>query len=303
MPRRLAVIDLGTNTFHLLIISISPGQSKWTELYRQQVFVKLAADGIGAIGEAPWHRGLETMQRFAEIMQQWQVHDYKAIGTAALRTARNGPDFLDTVKVLTGIAITLIDGNEEARLIHSGVMAYQDYQHLPGKSLIMDIGGGSVEFILSHQGQVCWAASFPVGVAVLHRNFHREEPIVAAEVAALEIFLKKSLAPLWEILQQDPAARLIGASGTFDVVETALNIPKDGIQTGVTLFDFMDSITRLDREARQVHPQIPPQRVDMIVVALILLTTVLQESGIPHLHVCGYALKEGVLSEMIQSPS
>ena len=117
---RFGVIDLGTNTFHLLIIEKSSlGTSH--EIARERIFIKLASEGIETIGAAPFQRGLKAMIRFSEILKEYQVSNIKAIGTAALRTASNGKDFVQLIFKKTGIQIELIDGTEEARLIYQGV--------------------------------------------------------------------------------------------------------------------------------------------------------------------------------------
>ena len=162
--KKYGVIDLGTNTFHLLIIETDDTDA-FREIYREQHFVKLAEDGIGTIGAAPYARALKVMQDFEEVLDKQQVSGLCAFGTAALRTARNGQAFIEEVKTLTGIEVELITGDREAELIHKGVL-----QAVPFSSecwLIMDIGGGSVEFIIADKNEMYWAQSFPIGVAVL----------------------------------------------------------------------------------------------------------------------------------------
>ena len=167
MPSKYAVIDFGTNTFHLLIVEARE-DGQFIELHRERIFVKLAEDGIERIGDKAFVRALQAMQRYREILDDYQVENIKAIGTAALRTALNGQEFIDTVWKNSKIKIHLIDGQEEARLIHLGVNQAVDIGN--DTALIMDIGGGSVEFIISDKLGVKWADSFPIGVAVLFKR-------------------------------------------------------------------------------------------------------------------------------------
>ena len=127
------------------------------------------------------------MQHFASILETHQVKKVRAIGTAALRTAQNGSEFIKKTYQLTNIQIELITGAEEALWIFRGVA-----QAIPkmGPSLIMDIGGGSVEFILTKENQVTWSQSFPIGVAVLKKQFHHNDPITSNEVNAIINFLE-----------------------------------------------------------------------------------------------------------------
>ncbi len=297
----LAVIDLGTNTFHLLIATPPAANGQFQEIYRERRFVKLAAEGIERIGDAPYQRGLEALLHFRQIMDAHGVKQYKAMGTAALRTASNGSDFIAAASKLAQIQITSIPGSEEARLIAKGVLAA-----LPPltdeRILIMDIGGGSVEFIIANRVATLWAQSFPVGVAVLRRRFHQQEPIAAAEIAAIEAFLQEELASLNTALQQFPTRHLVGAAGTFDVVATLMSSGRpspNSHQIALEQFQALyQSCINSSLVERQAMPHIPKERVDMIVVALLLIDYVLRKAEVEKLSVSDYSMKEGILSEM-----
>jgi len=120
MPNRIAVIDLGTNTFHILIAEAQADHS-FKDLHRQRFFVKLAEEGIETIGQAPLDRGFKALTHFKKLIEELQVTQIKAIGTAALRTASNGPAFVQQVKEKLGFQIELISGDQEATFIHKGV--------------------------------------------------------------------------------------------------------------------------------------------------------------------------------------
>ena len=145
MLNRYAIIDLGTNTFHLLVAEQQLDNS-FKELYRKRYFVKLAEEGIETIGQASLQRGLVALQHFRQVIDELQVKKVKAIGTAALRTATNGPAFVQQVKEDFAISIELITGSQEAAYIHQGVAMAVPFQE--ENYLLMDIGGGSVEFII-----------------------------------------------------------------------------------------------------------------------------------------------------------
>lgn len=149
--RRRAVIDLGTNTFHLLIADLH-ADGRIEEVYRERRFVKLASEGIATIGEAPFARGLEALNHYRKILDEYNCANLKAIGTAALRTASNGPEFVRTARETVSIDIQLIPGDEEAQLITKGVLAA--LPPLNERILIMDIGGGSTEFIIADREAV-----------------------------------------------------------------------------------------------------------------------------------------------------
>jgi len=300
MNNKFAVIDLGTNTFHLLIAEQSDSEV-FTEVHRQRFFVKLAEEGIETIGEAPIQRGLQALKTFRKTLDNLGVKKVKALGTAALRTASNGPAFIKRVKEEFDIQIELIDGNREAELIFKGTVLA-----VPFKSenyLIMDIGGGSVEFIIANKDKVCWAQSFPIGVAVLYKKFHKVEPISQQAIKDVNVFINSFLTPLYQALIQFPVTTLVGASGTFDVLEFIL-AKNQSFQhhAFVKVKDFQplyELLLKSTKEERFKMKDVPDTRADMIVVAVLLIDFILQKTKIEDIIVSNFALKEGVLSELM----
>lgn len=295
---RKAVIDLGTNTFHLLIAEVEAG-AILHEVYRKQIFVKLASEGISTIGRAPFDRGLSTLKDFRRIIDDHGVTELTAIGTAALRTASNGPAFVAAALAEAGVAIRLISGDEEARLITTGVLAA--IPPLQDRVLIMDIGGGSTEYIIADAAGVNWRQSFPVGVSVLSNDFHHSDPISPEETTLLTAHLADQLGPLAVALKDYPTQHLVGAAGTFDVLAEVLRKP-DALphptSHELSLAGFPDlyqQITSATLAERLALPGVPKERADMIVVAMLLLQFTFRLAGIGRVTVSDYALKEGVL--------
>jgi len=294
------VIDLGTNTFHLLIVEAN-GTGTFQEIYRKQHFVKLAEEGIETIGAAPFARGLAVMQQFKQTLDEQHVTTLRAFGTAALRTASNGAAFIEQVEAQTGIRVQLITGEREAALIHKGVL--QAVPFGTERMLIIDIGGGSVEFIIADQREVYWAQSFPIGVAVLFNNFHRSDPISPAEISATQTFVQQQLQPLQTALTRYPAHTLVGASGTFDVMENMLVHnkihPHHSYLNASAFPDFYNKIVNSTLQERLNMEGMPAIRADMIVVALILVDVVIKIARIRQIVISAFAMKEGMLYEMI----
>ncbi|MEM1218945.1 MAG: phosphatase [Bacteroidota bacterium] len=294
-----AVIDLGTNTFHLLIVETTTQGFK--ELRRERRFIKLAENGIERIGAAPYQRGLNALIEFRSILDQYPVQGIRAFGTAALRTAENGVAFIEHAREQAKIDVLLIPGKEEARLIHLGVG--QAIPALEESILIMDIGGGSVEFIIADGQQVHWSQSFPIGVAVLFRAFHQADPITPAERTALRAFLENTLGPLKTALQTFPAQTLVGASGTFDVLEALLptrSLTSHGAEMLVEhYFPFWKKVQGSTQAERLQMPGMPKDRADMIVVALELVAYIIELAQIERIWISQFAMKEGMLAEMI----
>ena len=298
----LAVIDLGTNTFHLLIAQ-ADSAGGFSEIFRERRFVKLAQESIDFIHPTAYQRGLTTMLDYKEILDRHQVAQVRAFGTAALRTAQNGADFVREIKEKTGISIQLIDGEQEARYILRGVRLAIPFDETP--KLIMDIGGGSVEFLIANETRVFWMQSFPIGVAVLYRTFHRHEPIEENELLELRQFLATQLTPLAEALKTHPCHQLVGVSGTFDVLENLLErastAPTYSINKINRFPHILEQFVQANLEERLHLKGVPPYRADMIVVAMILIDFVLNASGFEEIWVSQYDLKEGMLSELFES--
>lgn len=295
---RRAVIDLGTNTFHLLIADVG-ADGKLTEVYRERIFVKLAEEGIATIGSVPFNRGIAALKHYRKRLDKYDVADLNAIGTAALRTASNGPEFVSTSLREANIVIQLISGDEEAKLITTGVL-----RAIPtpkDRILIMDIGGGSTEYIIADNAGVYWRQSFPIGVSVLFNKFHHCDPISADEISRLEDRLTEQLVPMAEALKQHPAHHLVGAAGTFDVLAEALRdsaAPNHPTSHELSLGGFPDlyqTITSATLAERVALPGVPPERADMIVVAMVLLRFTFRLAEIDRITVSDYAMKEGVL--------
>lgn len=302
MSNNYAVIDLGTNTFHLLVARPGNGKEAFDILYKERRFVKLAEEGIETIGEKALKRGMDALTHFYRKMQEFEVTEVRAVGTAALRTASNGPLFVREVKKKIGLDIHLINGLQEAEFIAKGVAhAIPDLQN--ERYLIIDIGGGSIEFIIAQKGQVVWKGSFMIGVALLSKLFPNSDPIKPEEVRMMTSYLETHLRELGAALETHPCRILIGASGTFDVLENFLSDREQGTTYSrfptklfQPLYQELLSTTVIDRMRT---PEIPLERVDMLIPALVLVHTVVHIAQIEEIIVSAYALKEGVLSEML----
>jgi len=298
-----AVLDLGTNTFHLLVAERDEAGG-WRVLAKNKIYVKLAEEGIHRIGEAAFERGLAALRIFKKELDAARVpvSNVRAFGTAALRTAENAPDFLDKASEILGIRPDIIPGDREAELIHKGVR--QAVPFPDNRVLIMDIGGGSVEFIIADREQVFWQKSFPVGVAVLWRAFHRHDPIAPEEEQNIENHLETSLTELWLALARFPSPTLVGASGTFDVIDLFLLDPaeKPALYGHIPVADFYPLYEKLLRSTlaeRRAMPLMPDERVEMVTAAVVLIRVVLEKAGIREIYTSVYAMKEGMLAELI----
>lgn len=296
---RIAVIDLGSNTFHLLICEINEDGS-WTEIHKEREYVKLAASGIHSIDEHSTQRAIDAMKRFVSLIEKYDVQKTKAIGTAALRESDNGKVIAGKLTSISGIEIEIVDGQKEAQYILMGIRSALPDSDQYG--LIMDIGGGSVEFILYKHDEVAFVNSYKIGVAILYQMFHKSDPISPSEIQDLEEYIEGEVTPLLDVLRKLPNYHLVGASGSFEVLNEVL--PKKQVFTHwaeleIPTKEALDRVIRASIEERRSMPEIPDERLDYIVVAYLLIRFFILSVPPQKLFYCEYALKEGAVAEMI----
>lgn len=296
MVDRVGIIDLGSNTFHLLIVDIY-GNKSFKTIQKERKFVGLAEDGINMLSQKAIDKGIETLVQFKTILLAHSVSNIKVTGTAALRSAQNNDVFISKVKDQLGFDIEVINGEREAELIFKGVSLLHP---MIGNHLIMDIGGGSVEFIAVKDGNKTWSGSYNIGVGVLHNKFHKSEPISKPEIAELISFLYAELKELRAVVQN--VDTVIGASGSFEVVESmnGKEISPNKISE-VTLDDYWNVSSRIIESTlleRSKMEGLPNSRIKLIVVAMILIDLVIEMTNPKKIMISPYALKEGLLSEL-----
>ncbi len=302
----IAILDLGTNTFQLLIANII--DNKPVLVFEESIAVKLGEGGIekGYISEAAFDRGLSAIKQFKKSIDQYQVKLVRAAATSALRTAGNGAEFLEKIRSETGIVPEIISGEREAELIYQGVRAAINIGD--EKCLIIDIGGGSVEFIICNQEEVFWKRSYDIGAARLMEQFHHSDPISEADINKLNYYLESKLSELKTQNKIHKPEILIGSAGAFETFPTLIDsqfkasftTPKIKIE----LRDFArvsELILKSSHAERSSNPAIIPVRVDMIVMATLITKYVLNQFAFKAIKLSTYSLKEGLLFEFIKN--
>ncbi|TWR29040.1 exopolyphosphatase [Mucilaginibacter pallidiroseus] len=304
---RVAVMDLGTNTFHLLIAENIA--DTFNEIFKLTEPVKLGEGGInkGMIQPAPFGRGMAAMQKFEALIDEYGVTNVKAIATSAIRSAKNGQDFIARVKQATGIEITTINGAQEATYIYHGIAASGCLSGT--NALIMDIGGGSVEFIICNDDEILWKQSFEMGAARLMDRFHQTDPIPLASIKAMTAYLNGKLADLFKAAIKHRPKVLIGSSGAFESFAEVIELSKGrnfDLKTTKSyefdtdeLLDLIEMLAKSTHTKREATKGIIPVRVDMIVTASLLTIYIMQKLGIADVLMSTYSLKEGVMAEML----
>lgn len=305
---KVAIVDLGTNTFNLLIAEVS--KSKFREVYSTKLAVKLGEGGINKhfITASAFERGIVALKEYKKITDKYKVEKVSAFATSAVREASNGDLFIKAAKTEANISVKKISGNKEADLIYLGVR--QAVRMNEKKSLIIDIGGGSIEFIIANSKTTFWKKSFLLGVARVLEKFNPSDPITAPQIKKIEKHFSKGLEPLFRAIKKWPVTELIGSSGSFESLAAmiAYRFYSPTVLKGKTeyLFNLEDceeiynALLRSTRAERLNMKGLITMRVDMIVVSSILVNLIIQKTNLNKMRLSTYSLKEGAISAMIQ---
>ncbi len=301
---KIAIIDIGTNTFHLMVVDLATNNKI---LHKEKIAVRLGMNGISknTLASDAQQRAIKTLKQFKQTAEELAVESIRATATSAVRNAGNGQQFVDEVKEATGIEINVISGLQEAEYIYKGIK--QALSIGSETTLVMDIGGGSVEFIICDGDTIYWLESFEIGAQRLLDQFQNHDPIASDDIQKLKDYLFTSLTSLQQQLIKYKPKQLIGSSGTFDtLVDIAYaekNIEKpDETYYELPIIDFKGIFKELIEKTRDQRLAIPgmlEMRVDMIVVASCLIDYILTMNSFQTINVSTYSLKEGILSDVI----
>lgn len=306
----MAIIDLGTNTFHLLIAEIDEREDfKIHEKFKEPVEFGEHGLDSGQISPVAFERGLQAIRRLHQIIASRQVAEVRAFATSAIRSASNGKEFITRVKEETGMDIKVINGNEEASLIFEGV---RNGIQMPPDSdvLVLDIGGGSVEFIVARDGKPLLLRSLDIGAARLLGRFQPSDPMKPADLRAVREYLYQTMEGLLSELKEFDIRMLVGASGTYETLSAMIAHRKKDFLSSENLNSYRYSA----REFKELHkfllhstieerlyiPGMDPLRAEMINMGGLLIEILLEEIGVKEMMVSTYALKEGILFRYIE---
>ncbi|MFC2090631.1 phosphatase [Bacteroidota bacterium] len=301
----VAVLDFGTNTFNLLIAE--PKHSTFRILYTGKQAVKIGKGGIHKkiISPDAMERGRKAIAAHMETISKYGASEIHAYATSAIRNAENGKVFVERIRDEFGFETNIIDGSREAELIYKGIRASVDLQD---RILILDIGGGSNEFIICDANGILWKHSFELGMARIIEKFSLSDPIKENEIQALEKYFQDELAILFENVNRFQPTVLVGASGTFDTLAAmARSKYNQNTDYGSSSLELKmehyrvihQSLLHSNAEDRLAMPGMEPVRVEMIVPATIFITFVLKNCELKKLIQSSYALKEGVMAELV----
>ena len=304
---RIAAIDCGTNSIHMIVVRIRPDLS-FEVIDREKEMVRLGSGGLGGKALTPeaMAAALQAFSRFRRLAESHQVEEILAAATSAVREAENGGEFLAAVEHETGIKPQVIAGTEEARLIHLAAVYGVDVAG--ASAVVVDIGGGSVEITHGVGNALRVAKSFKLGVIRLTERFVRTDPLSGRDERKLVKHIDGELAKYLRDIRDAGFDRVIGTSGTILSLGTVATADRRRASDEIrNLRVPVKQIHRLRKEMvsrgiseRMKLPGLDPRRADLIVSGAVLLDTVLRRLGAEEITLCDLALREGLVLDYIQ---
>ena len=303
---RVCVIDLGTNSFHAVIVDANANGS-FEVLDKIKEMVRLGEGGMAQhhLTHAAMQRGLDALVRIQILAEGWGVEDYLAYATSAIREADNGGDFIVRVRETLGINIRTISGEMEARLIWQGVRRAVE---MPAPALLVDIGGGSTEFIVGTGRAIHLAESRKLGAARMTERFITTDPVERDEFKAVRAYYRHQLRPVLAVAREYGVAEIVGSSGTMEnIAQVYVNTHGDASRTiyqqlleARAVRTVTKQLMRSSRADREAMAGIDEKRIDQVVAGAILVDVLLKDLGVQHLRISPHALREGMVVQYIE---
>jgi exopolyphosphatase / guanosine-5'-triphosphate,3'-diphosphate pyrophosphatase len=309
--KNLAAIDIGTNSFHLIIVRINE-EGNFEIIDREKEVIRLGEGSSGDIklikAEA-FIRALEALKRFKGLADSYNA-SIRAVATSAVREAHNGNDFTEQVFEKSGISIEIINGIEEARLIYLGIL--KAVPVFDKKILMIDIGGGSTEFLLGKKGEPIFSISVKVGAVRLTQKFFPDFQVNKSRVQECRDWIEGELFQTANHIKKLNFQLSVGSSGTINSVGLMINAFKNKSSLGngiLNNFEFTkgelseieeEVLSRKSPEKRKKIPGIDDKRAEIIPAGIIILSTIFKLFELDKITISGYALREGIIIDTLQ---
>lgn len=306
---RLAAIDIGTNSFHLIIAEVDTNTGKFNILGREKQPVRLGSGSTDMkhLGKDAMERGIEALKKFAALAESAGA-PVRAIATSAVREAINQHEFIMRARIEAGIRIEVASGVEEARYIYLGILQSVPVYDKP--VFMIDIGGGSTEFLIGKGRDIYYDNSLKLGAIRLTERFFGEKDIDSKAIKHCREYIKGYMTPVTRESIKYNYEIAIGSSGTIINIANIINVSK-GSAADTRLNNFVFTKDELHAavaeilEAKTVKqrlkiPGIDPQRADILPAGAILLEQIFKELKIKEMMISEYALREGILLDTIE---
>ena len=307
-PTRRAVIDVGTNSVKLLAGEVSDGIITPIEERSEQTRLGAGFYETHELQPVPIARTASAVARFVAHAREAEVASIRVIATSAARDARNADDLAAAIRRAAGIRVEIISGEREAEWVFRGVTSDPK---LPGQRwLILDVGGGSTEFILGEHGHHSFRQSFPLGSVRLLEKLRPADPPSLADMAGcrgwLQQFFNEQIGPAMESMLGDAVRKhvtLVGTGGTATILarmeHRLARFDREQIEgtrlTRQKILEYMVHLWSLPLARRKTLEGLPPNRADVIIMGIAIYEAVMQHFNLPELYVSTRGLRFGAL--------
>lgn len=300
---RIAALDVGSNSFHLIVVQVT-STGHFEVLDRAKEMVRLGEGSLrsGIIPPAVFKRGLEALANLRRLADRHQPDALVAIATSAVREAQNGGEFVRAARDEVGVDIQVVRGQEEARLIYLGARGSLD---LDGKrTVLFDLGGGSMEVILADARELYFADSLKMGVIRLTEEWGASEPPTPREISTLRDRLRRMMEPVIARVRSMGFDFVSMSSGTASALAALVAREQGGSGsarklTVKALAEVEKKLAEMTHEARTKLPGVDARRADTILAGAIVLRTALELTGAEEAVVSETALREGIVADYI----
>ncbi|GMV44424.1 MAG: exopolyphosphatase [Myxococcales bacterium] len=298
-PAMVAAVDLGSNSFHMVVARVSGEHLRFVDRLRERVALAEGLDSARELTPEARERALACLVRFGQRLRDFPQGTVRAVGTNTLRQVRNAEELLAKASDALGHPIEVISGREEARLIYLGVA--HDVEWQSGNRLVVDIGGGSTEVIIGQRHEPIVADSLYMGCVTYSRRFFPDGTITRDALRQAEIAARRELQPIERRYRAVGWRRCLGASGTITAIDDILRATgwsEQGI-TATGLRKLRKAVLAAGHTGRLTLPGMPPDRAAILPGGLSVLTAVFESLGIEEMTAAHAALREGLLHDLL----
>lgn len=305
---RLAAIDIGTNSIHMIVVRVRPDLS-FEIIDREKEMVRLGAGGLDGRALTPkaMQAALQVLSKFRRLAESHQVERTLAVATSAVREAENGGEFLKAIVDQTGIRARIISGPEEARLIH--LAAAYGLGLSDDVAVVVDIGGGSVEITQGTGPALANGKSFKLGVIRLTERFVQSDPLSERDERRMIRYIEAALKDHLEAITEAGFDRVVGTSGSILSVGIIAATEEDGeVPASVRnrrvsskqMHRARKAICGVPLQKRLAIPGLEARRADISVAGSILIDVILRRLGAEEITLCDMSLREGIVLDYIE---
>jgi len=296
----IAAIDLGSNSFHMVVAEESEGQLVILDRIREMVRLAEGLDENGQLDEAVEQRALDCLSRFGQRIRSLDAHCVSTVGTNTLRRIKNSDDFIFQAEQALGFTIEIISGFEEARLVYQGVAHTLEQDHQ--SKLVVDIGGGSTELVIGEGFSPQLLNSLEMGCVMMTQKFFADGKIKEKRIQAARIFVLQRMKAVHYSYRKLGWESAIGSSGSIKSIASVIRemklqkndgIDRDSLVKLIAICSDYKKIKKLDL------PGLSEKRKPVFLGGLIVLAGVFEALAIDHMHVSEGALREGLLYDMV----